>query len=331
MVAAHHSAAGRFDSQQLMELEGTVTKISWRNPHIYMSLEATDDSGGTAAWHLEGGSPNFLRRVGIPDDSVKVGDRIKVAGWPPQTSKKEMFVLNMLTPAGEEMLFTPLAQPVWTDKAVGDASVFFQAEGDPGRPELGLFRVWSYTFKSPVLFPESKAHLNVDVLSYPLTESARESVLAYQGTETDVTPYCAPKGMPLIMEQPFPIEFSQVDGNILLRAEEYDVVRKIHMDPDVDRSGRSPSQLGYSAGQWDGDTLVVRTTDISYPWFNQRGVPQSEDSVIVERFTPTDQGSRLDYVLTVTDAAIFTEPVTMEKFWVYLPDQTVQPFDCVAP
>jgi hypothetical protein len=52
--------------------------------------------------------------------------------------------------------------------------------------------------------------------------------------------------------------------------------------------------------------------------------------VIVERFTPVESGSRLQYEITITDPAVFTTPVVMRKSWVYLPDVRVEPYECVA-
>ena len=81
-------------------------------------------------------------------------------------------------------------------------------------------------------------------------------------------------------------------------------------------------------GRWDGDSLVVRTTRLNWAHFDVVGVPQSEDSELLERFTPSEDGSRLDYELTVTDPVNFTEPVTLGKFWVWYPEMTVEPFEC---
>jgi hypothetical protein len=41
-----------------------------------------------------------------------------------------------------------------------------------------------------------------------------------------------------------------------------------------------------------------------------------------------DDGARLDYTLTVTDPATFTEPVVLEKSWLWLSAMTIEPFDC---
>ena len=60
---AHHSLAGEFDTTKNIELRGTITKVEWTNPHIYLYLDAVD-KGQTVKWQIELGSPNQLvRRV----------------------------------------------------------------------------------------------------------------------------------------------------------------------------------------------------------------------------------------------------------------------------
>ncbi len=122
------------------------------------------------------------------------------------------------------------------------------------------------------------------------------------------------------------MEFVDQGDTILMRIEEYDLVRTIHMDGVPPEN--SPSLLGQSVGQWDGSTLVVTTTQVDWPHFNQMGVFQTPDVEIVERFTPSEDGSRLEYQLVVTDPAVFTEPPVIEKFWLSDPELRVQAFDC---
>ena len=38
VAAAHHSFFGRFDTQTLVEVEGEVTEVLWRNPHAYFGV-----------------------------------------------------------------------------------------------------------------------------------------------------------------------------------------------------------------------------------------------------------------------------------------------------
>lgn len=324
---SHHSAVGRYDPTSILEVEGEITDVRWRSPHVMVTLQATNDAGERAVWEIEGAAPSNLARTGITADSFQAGDRVRIAGWPPVSDRKEMFMQNALLPGGEELLMWVSARPRWSDEQRGDFAHWRRTEGDPSRPELGLFRVWSSSLALPMLFDLGSR--NVD--GYPLTEAALEAVRAYANAETNLaTQGCIPKGMPLIMEQPYPMEFVRDGDDVVLRIEEYDVVRTIHMGEEAAPPDTPRSPFGYSVGRWEGEALVVTTTRLDWPWFNQQGIPQSEEAVLVERFMPSADGSLLDYELTATDPATFTEPVTRGKQWLYLPDQQVRPYECEA-
>jgi hypothetical protein len=329
VASAHHSFLGRFDRKSLGEIEGVVTETLWRNPHAYILLRV--DKDGTAEhWEIETSSLSVLRRQGIEDGMIKVGDRIKVAGYPPVGDKKEMYARHVLLPDGRELLMDTGLTPRWSRRTVGEHSILSITDGDPSRPDLGLFRVWSFIRNGPRLFPEA-VDPTFDVQSYPMTESARAALAAFDRVRENPTGRCMPKGMPTVMEQPYPIEFvRRDDGNILLRLEEYDTQRVIYMNPEAATHPTAPSPLGTSVGAWDGRTLVITTTRVSWPYFSQVGIPQSEDVRIVERFTPAEDGSRLDYEATVTDPATFTRPVVLRTYWIWIPQGRLLPYDCTA-
>ena len=73
--------------------------------------------------------------------------------------------------------------------------------------------------------------------------------------------------MPYIIEQPYPMELVRDGDDILMRMEEYDTVRRIKMTSAAP-SNAGATLLGDSRGRWDGETLVVTTTNIGYRWFN---------------------------------------------------------------
>ena len=327
-VFAHHSSAGRYDSSGIMEVEGEITSVSWRSPHVEYTLETADENGAIVDWMVEGAAPATLSRAGLSVDTIKPGDHVRVAGWPPVGDKKEMFLQNALLPTGEELLLWVSARPRWSDRQKNDFSFWRQTEGYPSRPELGLFRVWS----SSLALRSSAFTLNpADADNYPLTDAARNAVERYQQDKQNLTTLgCSPKGMPLMMEQPYPMEFRRAGDDIVLRLEEYDAVRTIHMNREAPPAGTENSSLGYSVGHWENETLVVTTTHVNWPLFNQIGVPQSTEAVLVERFTPAADGSSLAYELTTTDPANFTEPFSGSKTWLYLPDQEVLSYDCQA-
>ena len=77
---AHHSFAAEFDSKKPVELKGTVTELEWVNPHAWIHLDVTDETGKVSSWNCELGSPNLLMRNGWRKDSIKPGDVIIVSG-----------------------------------------------------------------------------------------------------------------------------------------------------------------------------------------------------------------------------------------------------------
>ena len=324
-ATAHHSVAGRFDTRSLIEVEGRITSVHWRSPHVEYTLEATDDSGASVEWLLEAAAPSTLQRSGLSPDVIAVGDRVRVAGWAPVTDKHETFLQNVLLSNGDELLLWVSAQSRWSEAQANDFAFWQQTQGDASRPELGIYRVWSSSLALPRRFSRRSAE------DYPLTASARAAVTAYADSgENLAIQACVPKGMPLIMEQPYPIEFRRNGENIELHLEEYDAVRMIHMNEATPPPGTARTSFGYSVGQWERGALIVETTLLDWPWFSQSGIPQSEQARLVERFTPAADGSYLDYELTAVDPTNFTEPVTTGKRWLYLPEQTLRPYACEA-
>jgi uncharacterized protein DUF6152 len=325
---AHHSFFGRFDTQTIAELEGDVVEMLWQNPHAAITLRVTDPGGAATLWDIETSSLTVLRRMGIDAGTIKVGDRVKLAGNPAVGAKKEMYARHVLLADGRELLLNVGLKPRWTQHAVGDESLLMAREGDPSRPDLGLFRVWSHTRAIPRLLPET-VDPSFDIQSYPLTDSARTALAAFDRATQNPTANCQPKGMPTIMEAPYPLELvREADGDVLLKLEEYDLERHIDMRAAGPPLGTQPSPLGYSVGRWDGTTLVVSTTLISWPYFSQLGIPQTPAVAIVERFTPTADGSRLDYAMTVTDPGTFTRPVVLTTHWLWLPGVELLPYEC---
>jgi hypothetical protein len=80
-VAAHHSFAAEFDAEKPVTLRGSVTKVDWRNPHIWVSLDARNPDGSVTPWECEGTAPNVLTRHGWNRHTLKVGDEVIVQGY----------------------------------------------------------------------------------------------------------------------------------------------------------------------------------------------------------------------------------------------------------
>jgi len=69
-VVAHHSFAAEFDINRPIKLDGVVTKMQFSNPHSWLHIEVTTESGEKQQWMVEGGAPNALIRHGWNRNSV---------------------------------------------------------------------------------------------------------------------------------------------------------------------------------------------------------------------------------------------------------------------
>lgn len=311
-ASAHHSFA-EFDTSDTVEIEGQVVAVNWQNPHVTLTLRSSDST-----WGLEAQDVNSLGRRGLTASLLAVGDMIKVAGYPSRRREHTLFVTNVLLPTGTEIRTRGETMPRWSTTTIGfDEPNVADIQASAPRVK-GIFRVW---------MPIEDAPLPADL---PLTQAARTARSAWDPADNLVLK-CIGSGMPaaVVITRYHPIAFAESDGDIVLRIEVFDAVRTIHMRSSAG-SKQPPSAMGYSAGHWEEDTLVVHTTDVSWPYFDGAGsVPQSEAVEITERFTVNDPQNQLVYDREIRDPATFTAPVSQRAVLTWRPDLKVEPFECV--
>ncbi|MBT5560579.1 MAG: hypothetical protein HOJ88_11880 [Proteobacteria bacterium] len=318
-VTAHHSMS-EFNRDVIEEVEGTVSKVSWKNPHILLEVTRTDAAGADTVYYLEASAVSSLRRRGLTGDEVKVGDAVRIAGWPSDRRDNYIQANHILLPSGVELLVGGPQEPRWADDSVGgdrdvlDADRIATATGD------GIFRIWSQG---------SRAWFFTGRSGYQLNEAATAAAAAWDDIADNPIVQCIPPGMPGLMGNPYPMEFTQVGDNIELHFEEFDAMRTIHMGDNVaDPADVPPSHLGYSVGHWEGETLVVDTTRVNWPYFNRSGAPQTENVKINERFTVQEDGYRLEWILTVDEPATLVEPFVLDGYFVWKPGEAINPYEC---
>lgn len=313
-ASAHHATTVAYDRGNMGVIEGQVQSVFWKNPHVVLTVERVSASGIRETWTVESGSPNSLQRVGIGPEIVSVGDRVTLMGALSRQGLPAMAAFTMTLADGTEI-------PLWPQRAVEigreiqPAPFSSEAVAAGERDAHGIFRVWSRTGGA----------LEGDL---PLTDAALAAREAWDPLADDPALRCEPPGMPSMMNNPYPIRFVDEGGTITLLLEEWDGVREIDMREESAAADAPASPVGYSTGRWEGRTLIVTTTRISDPYFDDLGTPQSADSRVVERFTLSEDESRLDYTATITDPGSFTAPVTLTGFWEWIPGEQIRPFNC---
>lgn len=319
---AHHSQAGIFDPSKTVEVSGVVKSVSWRNPHGQILLSVKDEKGKETVWDAETASISILRNRGVDGSSIRVGDRLTIAGSPSMRNRPEILARSVLLPTGYEFTFgsaTPYFAAGKAGKVVGASKIDADVSAAKAKAD-GLFRVWSTIMSDPAAFPMFKG-------GYPLTDAGKAG-LAKWNPRDNVLLKCGTKGTPLIMISPLPMEFKKDGEKIVMRLEEYDSVRTIHMNPK-DVAPAAHTLFGYSRGRWEGTTLVVETDHIAAGYFDHEGTPQSTQIKTVERFIPNADYSRLDYTLTTTDPINFTKSFELKRYFVWKPENSVHPYECL--
>ena len=304
------------------ELQGELVSVIWRNPHIEFIVNVVNDEGEEELWTIEGwGSLYTLQRTGVEEQDFRIGDTVQFVGHVSTRQPRNVLGTNVLLANGTEVVLRADIAPYWTDEHIGggdrwSADESQLAESIAGE-DRGIFRVWS---------PSGYGALNTTKRHFPFSESAIAARASWD-IEDNFVMRCEDGGMPSGMMMPHPYEFIDEGSEITLKGEVWDMVRTAHMDS---LGNAAPSPLGHSTGRWDGNTLIVETNAINWPYFDGAGTPQSEAVTITERFTVSGDQARLDYHMTISDPETFTEPATYETYWLAL-GETVELFDCQVP
>jgi len=94
-VLAHHSFASEFDATQPITLKGKVTRIAWTNPHVWIYLNVTDETGKLVNWGFEMGAPHQVQGRGWTREMLKPGDELVVVGSRARDGSNRMNARNV--------------------------------------------------------------------------------------------------------------------------------------------------------------------------------------------------------------------------------------------
>ena len=140
---------------------------------------------------------------------------------------------------------------------------------------------------------------------------------------------CYRPGLPRANYMPFPLQIIQSQQQIVILHEYANALRTIYMEDHMEAP--APSWMGWSNGEWDGNTLVIDTSGfVPYTWFDRAGNYHSDALHVVERYTPVSP-YHLMYEATIEDPKVFTRPWQISFPLYRRMEQNVQllDFNCV--
>ncbi len=324
-VPAHHGTVENpllYFADELVEIEGELTEVFWHNPHTRARLSVVDDNGDEITWELEFAPwPRRFEGMGLsPEDFL---GQAKVAGYVSKRAPNSLGVANFLLPDGREYVQGRGLELRWSSVRVDST----RPEPDPAKAQAaeaaadGIFRMWNGRIGAPV-------PVEADLVSQSLTERGRELAAAYDPLTDNGQLNCR-HGMPDTMFDPWPMEISVEGDRIRIHVAQFNMQRIIHMNGEATQDEPEASPVGYSVGRWEGDALVVTTTQVDWPYYSAIGTPQSDQVRYSERFSLSDDGQTLNYSITIDDPVIFSQPFTMHRFREAAPGVEIEPFNCV--
>ena len=297
---AHHSGA-MFDQSITMTLEGTVSQFNWANPHVYIFVETTDESGQTVEWELETDSTAIMTRDGWTRDTLTQGMRVSVRANPDRnTERPHARLVSLVKEDGQ----------LFTRRSSRRASSI-RADSIEG--------VWD-------------AIRNNDLMDFTVgTPNERGAVAQAAYSDADYpAAKCIPYSTPHLMAlAPYRFEFTIENDRVVINGEFFNVVRTIYTDGRTHSENGERLNQGHSIGHWEDDVLVVDTTLFTDdPSGNMRGIPSGAQKHVIERFRLSDDGTQLIIDYVVEDQEYLSEPTIGTSVWDYAADNEMLPFGC---
>jgi hypothetical protein len=319
-AAGHHSDAG-LDMNSLTTIEGVVTEFGWRNPHIYITLDVAAESGQTVEWNIQSGSTITVGRMGWDRNSLAPGDRVTIQ-TNAATNGRPYGLLKTIVKGDGTRLPTAFDrgsdEPLITvpEPETGATSLAGRWMADPAK-------LVSYPGGIDGLF---RAHL--ELTDAGLAAQAALDELTNENPEATCIGRPTP-GM-IVSTNLFPIEIEFFGDTIVkLRSEYFDDERTVYMDGRGHPRDDQRTIAGHSIGYWDGDVLVVETTNFSdhrSPY--QMGVPSGAQKRVVERYRLLEGGKRMIVEFTLEDPDYIVGSMVHSRELVYVPHMPMTSFNC---
>ena len=293
-AAAHHGVAPHYDVDRPVSIEGRVSRFDFINPHAFVYVAVSADSGEEQEWQCELASRSVLSRNGLTASTFQPGDSIRIEG-----------VAGRHNPTGCALRTAWLA-----DGSVLRASELFgpAAAAEPELPvdPQSIEGVWT--------MKQFRVSLYDGVLT-PAGEAARA---AFDPIADDPVINCdlaSPVRSWINVNEPF--EIRREAQRVVIDHRFLDYQRIVHLTRDPPPEDTPRSAMGYAVGHFEGDALVVTTSRfIAATLEPRRAVLHTEDLRLSERLEVNPDSGELEITWTIDDPAYFTEPLTQKEFFV---------------
>lgn len=293
VAVAHHSRAN-FDSEQLVELVGTIVDYAWRNPHVFVEIEAPDANGDSQIWLVESHSVTGMRGNGWDRDSLVEGEQVTIVGSPDKNPNKHFVLMNYVEKAGGERLYA-----------------FRNPDAEPVERQIMASEDFSGTWDFDLRSFNTRLAGGPPPADWDYTETALldiESFAFDQNPELE----CLAIGVPRITIYPYGTNIQRLEDRILIHKEHLNEKRVVWLDANAEGlQNQEPSYVGTSYGYFESPRHLIIETSNFLPtrWGIANGVHSSAEKTVVEEFILSEDGLSIDITARVTDPVYLNKTV----------------------
>ena len=302
---AHHSPAA-YDMTAEITVEGTIAEASWRNPHIYITIETAGADGVTRLQEIEAASIASLQPYGLTRDVLAAGRAVSVRGAPGRRPGGDMLGLDLTTEDGTIYRLHPRGR---------DGALPATAEAS------GISGQW---MPPPSTFLGLQQAVNAAAFT-AAAQAARADVEGISESQAS----CAYFPPPMLMVASYIHTIEVTDEAVIIAIDGVPETRTIHLDGRALDPGAEPAPFGHSVGRWEGETLVIESAGFTP---HREGVgfgaPSGPGKRLLERLSLSEDRRQLVYEATVTDPDYLAAPLTYAGTWDYRPDAALSGEPC---
>ncbi|MBM3820534.1 MAG: hypothetical protein FJW14_16160 [Acidimicrobiia bacterium] len=297
-LAAHHSAAA-FNTQQETKITGTVTAYRFANPHVYITLEVTRADGSKGLVDVEAGAASVLNGLGFTRTAIAVGEVVTITGNPGRREPEKLMLARELFK--RDGTYYPL-------------NISSRSVAAAGTEVAGsIAGTWFSPMRSFTGFLGSARNWSV-------TEKGKAAMAAAADPKLTTQKDCIPIGAPGVMFYPVANTITVQKDRVVMKVDWMESERTIFLDGRAHPPAGQTFLHGHSVGRWDGDTLVVETTNFrEHAMGNSTTLPGSTQKKLVERFRLGDDRKSLVYSGVIEDPVYLAKPVEWTGQWEYRP------------
>ncbi|MEP7313891.1 MAG: DUF6152 family protein [Pseudomonadota bacterium] len=364
---AHHGISN-WDLNKDVTLNGTLKRIELINPHAWLHVDVKGTDGKVEAWQCEMRSAHSLKRSGWTVDMFKAGSPVTVTGSPERTKPRQCYLSTIAFADGSHMdRYGQRQLPAAAQAKVEVARALRTSEGRPNlagdwaaeqrvmtdpRGQLGTLVTLSQAKQmkpgdlpaGQQAFPGARgsaASLAADPIRaawdrpipVKLTDTGRKALQTFDpATRDNPRLRCEPTNF--LFDWTFDSvvnRIQQTPTRITMQIGHMDLARTIHLDRKAPPADVKPTRAGYSIGRWEGDVLVVETTNFLPGVLNADSrILHGSKLRVTERYELDAAGSKLTRRFEAVDPEYF-EDVWRGTDVVMPSDVAFAPYRCKDP